>query len=699
MPSDDTRGDSCLIDAVPVHRCAVLLSSLCNRSGYFTSRPSLKRYTRLSSQLLNVARHWSVFSGSNGDSVERLWKHLSVVQHHDAVAGTARQAVTDDYSMRLSTGGVEADAAMQQAIGQTVSRGNGSAGAEPVPFQSCPLANYSICPPSQRSEAVVVLLYNPMARERVELHSVPVQQDSGLAVYNSTGQPLPSQLVAVPATQAVWPGQSAPYELQWLARVPALGFETYFVVAQQEDDSTTTETEGGEELAQRAQAHAQHRSVSAYYSLAEDGETAAPTVSIENDRWRLEFDSSSGELQSAYDVQFNVTYPLTLSFLYYKARVGRNGSSSPYSFAPDGDAIDLSPSARLTSVVHEPLAQSVTVNVSDWLTYTVRLVRPTEDSELLSRAISVEYVVGPVPVDDGVGKEVIVRYAVGGLNSSGVFYTDSNGREYQQRIRDHRSSWNLTLTEPVSSNYYPVVTTIGVLDELSRASLYVLTDRSNGGSSLSDGCVELMVHRRLVNYALAGEALDELQFGRGLVVRGSQSLLLGDDRQTATDARLLQNRLYAPLSASYAPLDGSVHDYIAAYLTAAAYCNQPLPPHVELVSLYWQPNARSVILRLAHSFGVTETSSPYATPVTLDLSTLLTQRIQHIEETTLTANANRADMLRKRKAWRGHTDTEGAAAGHERHVSHRSSGELRADGYNVTIAPMEVRTFNITFST
>ena len=75
-----------------------------------------------------------------------------------------------------------------------------------------------------------------------------------------------------------------------------------------------------------------------------------------------------------------------------------------------------------------------------------------------------------------------MRYAVPSLNSSGVFYTDSNGREYVQRIRNQRSSWNLTLTEPVSSNYYPVVTTMRLLDVGTGVSLYVLNDRSNGGS-------------------------------------------------------------------------------------------------------------------------------------------------------------------------------------------------------------------------
>lgn len=38
------------------------------------------------------------------DSSMKLWESMSVAQHHDAVSGTAKQHVAEDYAQRLSEG-------------------------------------------------------------------------------------------------------------------------------------------------------------------------------------------------------------------------------------------------------------------------------------------------------------------------------------------------------------------------------------------------------------------------------------------------------------------------------------------------------------------------------------------------------------------------------------------------------------------
>lgn len=90
-----------------------------------------------------------------------------------------------------------------------------------------------------------------------------------------------------------------------------------------------------------------------------------------------------------------------------------------------------------------------------------------------------------------IGKEVITRYTTK-IASNGTFYTDSNGRRWMKRKLNHRASWNLTQTEPVASNYYPVTSSIAIRDGVYQAT--VVTDRPQGGTSIEDGSLELMVN-------------------------------------------------------------------------------------------------------------------------------------------------------------------------------------------------------------
>ncbi|CAF4450868.1 unnamed protein product, partial [Adineta steineri] len=110
------------------------------------------------------------------------------------------------------------------------------------------------------------------------------------------------------------------------------------------------------------------------------------------------------------------------------------------------------------------------------------------------------------------------------IKSQSKYYTDANGREVLQRIRNYRPTYNYTITEPVSGNYYPVNSRIWI-NETNR-QFTILTDRSEGGASLFDGSIELMIHRRLLydDNLGVGEALNESAFGQGLVIRGKHFL-------------------------------------------------------------------------------------------------------------------------------------------------------------------------------
>lgn len=119
-----------------------------------------------------------------------------------------------------------------------------------------------------------------------------------------------------------------------------------------------------------------------------------------------------------------------------------------------------------------------------WVNQVIRVYPTDHDVEF-------EWLVGPIPISDGIGKEIITTYTSPGLNTENTFYTDSNGRQMMKRVKDVRPTWKLNKTEPVSENYYPINSRISTASTENGEfrQITVLTDRSQGGSSMNNGQV------------------------------------------------------------------------------------------------------------------------------------------------------------------------------------------------------------------
>lgn len=105
------------------------------------------------------------------------------------------------------------------------------------------------------------------------------------------------------------------------------------------------------------------------------------------------------------------------------------------------------------------------------------------------------------------------------LTNNKTFYTDSNGMEEQKRIINFRPTWPVVTDEYAASNYYPVNSHITIRDVVSKRRMTVMVDRSEGGTVLEEGCIELMLHRRTIFDDERGvfEALNETDAdGKGM---------------------------------------------------------------------------------------------------------------------------------------------------------------------------------------
>ncbi|CAI9294072.1 unnamed protein product [Lactuca saligna] len=138
-------------------------------------------------------------------------------------------------------------------------------------------------------------------------------------------------------------------------------------------------------------------------------------------------------------------------------------------------------------VLNGPIYDEVHQKINPWIYQITRVFKNKDHAE-------VEFTVGPIPVDDGVRKEIVTQITTT-MKSNKTFYIDSNGRDFLQRIRDYREDWDLEVNQPIAGNYYPVNLGIYLKDETSELSL--LVDRSVGGSNIIDGQLELVLHSQI----------------------------------------------------------------------------------------------------------------------------------------------------------------------------------------------------------
>jgi len=621
-------------------------------TGYFTSRPALKRYVRVASNFLQIARHMEIFGGSDGTATEALWEAQSVAQHHDAVSGTAKQAVTFDYAQRISIGAAVADAYVQSTLSKLVT----TTGDAPV-FSSCPLSNVSICPVTQTNPNFVTVIYNPVARASVNgTYGIPVASASA-KIFDAAGNPVPSQVLPIMPNNAIV-GDVAQFKAWFTPSVQGLGLTTYFVQSSSEEEEKVVPAS----LAMKKTRHARH-----LQSFADQ--------TLENDLLSVAFDSTTNLISSVTDKKSGKVHEFSQDFAYYDSWQSGGQNSGAYIFRPAHEGTTGYDGVKITNIVNGPLVSECWQQVSPYISQIIRL-------RAGSVGIEFEYTVGPIDISDGQGREVIIRFN-SSIASNSTFYTDSNGREFQQRIRNYRPTWNWNPTQPTAGNYYPVNAAAYLTDATD--SMVIANDRSQGGSSITDGSFELMVHRRLTkdDGRGVGEPLNEPGLdGKGLIITGHVVVALVPSNYATEVARIVQNAIYSYHHISYAPLTSSISDYSNSHNTALSFLKTALPLNVELMTAQVY-SENQILIRLSHSFGVGENPT-YSKPVTVDLSTLFVQPITAASELTLTAALPKGS--RQKFSW--NTTSEAKSA---------ERTETLKDGLSVTLNPMEIKTFVVSF--
>ncbi|OMO99296.1 hypothetical protein COLO4_13372 [Corchorus olitorius] len=639
-------------------------------TGYFSSRPALKRYVRSMSGYYLAARQLEFFKGrsDSGPNTDSLADALAIAQHHDAVTGTEKQHVANDYAKRLSIGYSEAEKVVASSLACLVNSKSSNGcenGDTTTNFQQCPLLNITYCPASEvdlsHGKNLVVVVYNSLGWKREDVIRFPVVNED-VVVHDSEGKEVESQIVPtvdayidlrdyyVRAYLGSKPNDAPKYWLAFTVSVPPLGFSTYTISTSKRTGTGSTKS-----------------SISKYWS----SENSA--IEVGQGNIKLTISATQGNIINYVNSGKLIEESVEQSFSYY---TGFNGSNDKPPLIPQGSV----------TVIQGPLITEVHQQINPWIFQTTRLYKEKEHVE-------VEFIVGPVPIDDGLGKEVATQITTS-LKSDKTFYTDSNGRDFIKRIRDFRTDWDLEVNQPIAGNYYPI--NLGIYIQDSEKEFSVLVDRSLGGSSIVDGQVELMLHRRLLLDDSRGvdEALNEtdcvLKDCRGLTIQGKYYYRIDPLGEGAKWRRSFGQEIYSPLLLAFTEEDGDnwMSSHTSTFSGIAS--SYSLPDSVAVITLQELVDGKA-LLRLAHLYEIGE-DSVRSVMTKVELKKLfLGKKIAKVTEMSLSANQGRAEMEKKRLVWEveGHSGENPKVA---------RGGPVDPKKLVVELAPMEIRTFVIDFN-
>ena len=643
-------------------------------TGYFVSRTGFKRLERVASSLLMAARQVESYRTPPTDvdackCMEPLFEledALGVAQHHDAISGTAKQHVANDYARRVSAGVNKASSYMARKIKKLL-LDEGATETFLHDFGYCQLLNETVCEISEKASRngsdLYIVVYNALASAKSAIVGIPVTSPGNHSIQRIDNVNAQVKLSSIPVFRN---GKYVFYFDTGL--LPPTGAVAFQLSVPSEDKRER------QAVSTKRALKREHPMLSNALLKAEFGDGASFRITDLNDGSVVDVIQRWGFYTSFDDT---IDSPGTQN-------------SGAYIFRPS------EPNQNLTLIAAVRKEERKVPDLIDemhifyevpWIKEVIRLYK---DSPFLE----VEYTVGPIPIDDGRGKEVVTQYLTD-INNGGVFYTDSNGREFQKRVRSSRPSWNLTEHEPIAGNYYPVNTAFYFEDE--RKSLGVVTDRSQGGASLADGSAEFMVQRRTLRDDDRGVAEplnetdgdvtpyppygDATRYGEGIVISGKHRILIGSGNAGASITRSLMDQAFSEPQVFVGSDERGTKVPFRA--DSFALIRKPLPGNVMLITFMYLPHEPSLsyLVRLGHQYAANE-DPELSKPVSVDLQDLVGGKIVKCEEKTLSGNRPLQTWQAERFDWMGSAwpvESKGCSEG----------------DCTIELKPMQIRTFQL----
>jgi len=434
------------------------------QTGALTSRPVFKQMIRDTNRWLRSAEiaysigraRFSEMIGNEtlGELHEKLLtsrRAKGVVQHHDSLAGTmstatsnrtwdsvqrpsagppGNQACLEDYEFHLRVARNLTGDVLCAMVGVFA----GQKGE--IPVLNSTLDNPDII---DEETSVAVLVWNSLSWSRKDVVEVIVNR-TDLAVFNSSGSPIPSQLTVRPDYSMA---------LYFIAECPPVGFSTYFISVSQDEEVKA--------VLSKPRLHTQRDS-----------------FTIENNHLIVYFDGNSGLITGVKNKISGVTVSGTEKLMNYI-----NGTGGAYLLIESQPAFDLAP--PVVYLTSGPIFQQVHFHYGKNIHQSVNLYSDPYGTASREIEYTLEFYTR-ASVD--INHELIMRFSTD-IKTDGHLFNDHSGLE------THKRTYNSTLG--IVGNYCPLVETGYIKD--TKVQLTVYTRESHGMASLQNGQLEVMLHR------------------------------------------------------------------------------------------------------------------------------------------------------------------------------------------------------------
>ncbi|CAF1508455.1 unnamed protein product [Adineta ricciae] len=447
---------------------------------------------------------------------------MGIAQHHDAISATEKQHVADDYAQRLSKGIDKSANVINNAYAKLLPKKSQLPMAAPQ-FR-CQYLNISECLPIEGQNRFTSTLRNPTIHPVTYHVRVPVTKE--YLIRDPMGNVVPAEYRPISNMTQNIPARESSARNQYIFTVAlsALGFSTYYF---------------------------EIKKVSEKIERKNVTKVPKEMCYLKNENLRVEFDDQ-GNLHQIINLKKNISVSFAAQgFYWYTSFPGNNSAiefqaSGAYVFRPLTSEVQPVSTTRTITCTKTKTVQSALIVFNEWVSQEVNLYQEMS-------SVEVEWTVGPIPIDDNVGKEIIVRYDTD-IDSASKYSTDANGREVLERIRNYRPTWNYSIVENVS-------------------------DRSQGGGSIHDDSLGV------------DEPLNETAFGKGLVVRGRHLLIVESPANSGLAHRVAAQQLFM----------SPIITFASSQISYANYSNQTYsqPVRIDLQTLFKSLGTITGVIELA----------------------------------------------------------------------------------------------------